>query len=326
MKISPFVAGFIVLAAACNHRPEEASGSDAGSAGSVASAASPTTSAPARVDSPDAGHGPNEQLCDDVYGADLARMHDRCSSADLNLSQTMARMASKLCAHDLQVGIERSRATVDRDAAGKCTEMLREKALAQTSEVDTVFGHFPCDRILVGTQAEGQACLFSIECKDGLACVGYKIGEDGKCQKPPKAKEACTGQAFGTVINDAAAVLHHPACAKGAFCDGTTCQPRVAAGKACDRSDSCAEGLACVQSKCGTRGAAASACTVATDCAFGLWCDRGADAGSGKCAGKGLDGQSCSSEDACKGRCDMPKGKDGKPHPPGKCAAVCGSG
>jgi hypothetical protein len=235
-------------------------------------------------------------------------------------------MAAKLCAHDLGLAVERSRATIDRDAAGKCTEMLRDKALAQTSEVDTVFAHFPCDRILVGAQAEGQPCLFSVECKDGLACVGYKIGQDGKCQKPSKAKEACTGQPYGTIINDTAAALHHPACAKGAFCDGTTCQPRVVAGKPCDKSDACAEGLACVQGKCGTRGAEASACGAATDCAFGLWCDRSANAGSGKCMAKRPEGRSCSSEDACKGRCDMPKGKDGRPQSPGTCAAVCGSG
>ena len=45
-----------------------------------------------------------------------------------------------------------------------------------------MFAHFPCDRILVGTQAEGQACLFSIECKEGLACEGYAIGAEGVCK------------------------------------------------------------------------------------------------------------------------------------------------
>lgn len=228
--------------------------------------------------------------------------------------------------HDLEVAVERSRASFDRDAAAKCTEMLREKALAQTSEVDTLFAHFPCDRVLVGGQTEGQPCLFSVECKEGLACVGYKIGEEGKCRTPPKLKEACTPQPFGTIINEAAAAPHHPACAKGAFCDGSTCQPRAAAGKACDKSESCAEGLACVQGKCGQRGAAAAPCAASTDCAFGLWCSRTAGSTAGVCATKRADGQACSSEDACKGRCDMPKGKDGRPHPPGTCAGVCGSG
>jgi len=325
MRSVPFVVVAVVLAA-CIHRPEETSGSDAAPPGS-ASASAPTPSpTPRAAETPDAARTPIDQFCDDVYSADLARMREKCSPADFDVSQSIGRMAAKLCSHDLQMAVGRSRATVDRDAAGKCTEMLRDKALAQTSEVDSVFAHFPCDRVLVGTEGEGQPCLFSIECKEGLACVGYKIGEDGTCKKPPKAKEACTGQPFGTVINDAAAALHHPACAKGAYCDGSTCQPRVAAGKPCDKSDSCAEGLSCVQGKCGARGAVASACAASTDCAYGLWCDRSGDAGGGKCANKHLDAQPCTSEDACKGRCDMPKGKDGRPHPPGTCVAVCGSG
>jgi hypothetical protein len=47
---------------------------------------------------------------------------------------------------------------------------------------------------------------------------------------------------------------------------------------------------------------------------------------TGKCAPKKSDGQECTAADACKGRCDRPKGRDGKPSGPGKCSAVCGSG
>jgi hypothetical protein len=325
MRSVPFVVVVISLAVACTHRPQEITGSDAAPAAPVPRSPIAATSRPV-ADAPDAARTPMEQLCDDVYSADVARMRDKCAPADFGLSQSMARMAAKLCAHDLEVAVERSRASVDHDAAGKCTEMLREKALAQTSEVDTVFAHFPCDQILVGAQAEGQPCLFSVECKEGLACVGYKIGDDGKCRKPPKAKEACTLQPFGTIINEAAAAPHHPACAKGAYCDGSLCQPRIIAGKPCDKSESCAEGLACVQGKCGSRGAEAAPCSAAADCAFGSWCDRSAGSTSGTCATKRADGQTCPSDDACKGRCDMPKGKDGRPHPPGTCAAVCGSG
>jgi hypothetical protein len=323
MRSVPFVFVVVALAVACTHRPQETSGSDAGSVAHASTAASAPTRA---IEAPDAGHSAMEQFCDDVYSADVTRMRDKCAPADLGLSLSLARMAAKLCAHDLGVAVERSRASIDHDAAGKCVEMLREKALVQTNEADTVFGHFPCDRVLVGAQAEGQPCLFSVECKEGLACVGYKIGDEGKCRKPPKLKEACTLQPFGTIINQAAADPHHPACAKGAFCDGSVCQPRIAAGKPCDKSEACSEGLSCVQGKCGARGAAAAPCSGSADCAFGLWCDRSAGSNAGACATKRDEGQTCPSEDACKGRCDMPKGKDGRPHPPGTCAAVCGSG
>jgi hypothetical protein len=202
--------------------------------------------------------------------------------------------------------------------------MLRQKQLTQSSDTDSLFLHFPCDRVILGTQPEGQPCRFSIECKDGLACVGYAIGRDGACSKPPKPGEACTPQPFGTVLTDAAAALHHPACAPGAYCDGRTCQARAGAGKACGKSEVCAPGLSCVGGKCGPRGAVGAVCAVSSDCAFGLWCDRAT--GGGKCAAKQADGQACTAQDACKGRCDLPKGADGKVSGPGKCAAVCGSG
>jgi hypothetical protein len=322
---SAFVAA-VLLVVACTHKPEEIARPDAGLpttppklviAGHSGDAAPPPEG--------DAGQTPTKRFCEGAYSADVDRMRDKCALADLTLSQSLAHAAANLCDHDLRVATERSRASFDPDAAGKCTEMLRDKALTQTSENDTLFGHFPCDRVLVGAQDEGKPCLFSVECKEGLACVGYAIGSEGTCKKPPKVKEACTLQPFGTIINEAAAAPHHPACAKGAYCDGKSCLPRVAAGKGCSASTSCADGLSCVQGKCGPRAAEGAPCGSATDCAFGLWCSP-ADAGAGRCASKRADGQPCSSEDACKGRCDIPKGTDGRPQAVGKCVAICGSG
>lgn len=331
-----FAVVAVVLAGACTQRPQELAGADAASrrTGSDASSSPSSTT----LEAPDAGRPPLDQFCDDAYSADATRLRDKCSPADLNLSQAMTRSAAKLCARDLKVAVERSRATFDPDAAAKCSEMLRDKALARTSEVDTLFAHAPCDRVLVGTAGEGRPCLFSIECADGLACVDYKGGQDGKCKKPPKATEPCSAQPFGTILNEAAAALHHPACAKGAFCDGTKCRPRIAAGAHCDDSASCADGLACLKGTCGVRGPVDAPCMSSTDCVFGLWCDRAAprtprsdggasaDVPMGRCAAKNADGQPCASEDACKGRCQMKMGKDGRPHPPGTCASACGSG
>jgi hypothetical protein len=178
--------------------------------------------------------------------------------------------------------------------------------------------------VLVGLQPEGQPCRFSVECKDGLACVGYKVGVDGTCKKPPAAKEACTLQPYGSLVNVAASAMHHPACAAGAYCDGTTCQPRVQPGKPCGKSEACVTGLSCVTGKCGLRPAAGAACASASDCAYGLWCDRAGDAGTGKCATRHAAGQDCTTRDACKGRCDLPA--KGGSSQPGKCVAVCGSG
>src|SRR6202042_3260950 len=108
--------------------------------------------------------------------------------------------------------------------------------------------------------------FFPVEGRGGLGCAGPRLGVEGLCQKPPAAKEACTRQTYASVVNEAASRLHHPACAAGATCDGTTCQPRVPAGQTCSRSDVCAVGLSCVRGKCGLRGGVRSACAAPADC------------------------------------------------------------
>ena len=69
-------------------------------------------------------------------------------------------------------------------SASRCSSRSSSRRRARPTRCSQ---HFPCDRVLLGLQAEGQPCRFSIECKDGLACVGYEIGVDGTCKKPPAA-------------------------------------------------------------------------------------------------------------------------------------------
>jgi hypothetical protein len=334
------IAAATVLVAACDRSPAEpvppveaaapsstsvAAPVDAAAPG--ASASSPAPEAVEDAGGADAAATAQRTFCSAAFSADLERMRAKCNANDLALMQAMSKAASNLCSTDLGVGLARGRAGIDAEAGRRCVEMLQKKELEQTSDDDSLFLHFPCDRVVLGLQAEGQPCRFSIECKDGLACVGYAIGGDGTCKKPPKVKEACTLQPFGTVLTTAAATLHHPACVAGAYCDGAVCQPRITQGKACNKSEWCAGGLSCVQGKCGPRGAAGAACAASSDCAFGMWCERAfARDATGKCAAKRGDGETCPVNDACKGRCDMPRGPDGKPTPPGKCLTMCGSG
>jgi len=311
-------AAAVAVVAACHRAPPELGEVDAaapsGSASvAPAAASSPDNDTPVARGEPDSGvRAALHAFCSGAFSADEERL----------LTQSMGRAAAGVCASDFATALGRARADFDAEAGRKCVEMLHQKQLAQMSETDTLFQHFPCDRVLLGLQPEGQACRFSIECKDGLACVGYKIGADGACKKPPAVKEACTLQPYGSLVNEAASALHHPACAPGAYCDGTTCQARVPPGKACGKSETCGAGLSCVMGKCGLRAGTGALCAGMGDCAFGLWCD----AGAGKCAAKRAEGQECTSLDACKGRCEIPKKPDGHPAGPGKCLPVCGSG
>jgi len=333
MRPRIFVIAFAAVAstviAACHSAPAELVQLDAAPPSPPVPSAS-SSSSDDTTDLPDAGEADGgvkaalHAFCSGAFSADEERMRGKCSAPDFTLTQSMGRAAAGVCANDLAIALGRSRATFDADAGRKCVEMLHQKQLAQSSETDMIYSHVPCDRVLVGSQPEGQPCRFSVECRDGLACVGYKIGVDGTCKKPPAAKEACTLQPYGSLVNVAASAMHHPACAAGSFCDGTTCQPRVSPGKACSKSEACATGLSCVMGKCGLRPGTGTACVAAGDCAFGLWCDRGGAGAAGKCAAKRADGQDCTSNDACKGHCELPVKPDG--HTPGKCAAVCSSG
>lgn len=327
----PLVAAAAAFIAACHHEPPELVQVDAASPSPSTSSSTPLASSSAETADPvDAGGADSGQqatlhaFCSGAFSADEERMRDKCSTADQTLTQSMGKAAAGVCANDLTIALGRSRASFDADVGRKCVEMLHRKELAQTSETDTLFQHAPCDRVLLGLQPEGQACRFSVECKEGLACVGYKVGVDGTCKKPPGANETCTLQPYGSLVNVAGSALHHPACAAGAFCDGTTCQPRVQPGKACSKSAACAAGLSCVMGKCGLRAGTGATCASQGDCAFGLWCDRPGDGGAGKCAAKRAEGQDCTSPAACKGRCDLPGKPDG--HTAGKCVAICGSG
>jgi hypothetical protein len=338
MRCAPLaLVSFVAIAvAACHGAPAEqvpaidAAAPSAPSAPSApaearaAAAAPPATAAPERET--DGGRSAVRDFCNDAYTADVDRLKDKCAPADLSTTEAMARAAANLCFSDISAALSRSRASFDADAAQHCVAMLRAKPLAQSSETDTFFQHFPCDRVLLGLQAQGQPCRYSVECKDGLSCVGYSVGVDGTCKKPPRPGEACEGQPFGTILNDAAASLHHPACARGAWCNGKTCDRRLPAGRACGSSAACAEGLACVMGRCAPRGAAGAGCRTDADCVFGLWCDHDADAGTGRCATKRAQGAACGSNEQCKGRCDLAAARDAGPGEHGTCASVCGSG
>lgn len=325
-------AGLAVVVSACRSAPEEVV-HDAGPTAPVATApaaSSAQTAAAAPIPDGGAGDGglseETHAFCTDSYSADNPRLEKVCSPTDLFLPEGMTRRAAKICGEDFDEALSRGRASFDHDAAAHCLQMLQSGPMTRTSEADTFFAHFPCDRVLIGLAGEGQACRFSVECKDGLACEGYSVGVDGTCRKPPKVGAACTGQRFSSILNEAVAEKHHPACTGDAWCDGKTCQPHVASGKPCPGPLACGGGQSCVVGRCGKLGGAGAPCTTPSDCTLNSWCDHSADAGIGVCADKLPAGAVCRVPEACKGRCDFPKEGEEAARKIGHCAEVCGSG
>ncbi len=328
MRLAPLLALPLTFAliGACHGAPEERVAARDAAPSAIETPFFATSSSPAAdAGSPDGGRPDLRVFCDDVYAADAARLARRCQPKDQGLQRGLARAASQLCSDDLNAAVSHGRTSFDHDAAKHCIEMLQRTDVPRMSDTDTLFMHFPCDRVVLGTQDEGKACRWSVECKDGLACVGYAIGVDGTCKRPPKVGEACTSQRFGSVLNEQAAEMHHLSCGAGGWCDGKACEPLVAPGKACVNAASCDKGLSCVMGKCAKPGGSGAACFRSTDCAFGSWCNK-TPSGAGTCEAKRPEGAECPLPDACRGRCDTPRAEDGGPAGVGRCAAVCGSG
>ena len=315
----------LVLAGACRHAPDEQVTSHDAGVGPPITA--PSFAILPEAGAPDGGRAEVRSFCGDIYAADNSHLAQKCLAKDVSVAQGMARAASNLCTDDVNAAIARDRTSFDADAAKHCIELLQGTDPPRGSNADTIFAHYPCDRVLVGIQDAGEGCRFSVECKDGLACVGYQIGVDGTCKKPPKVGEPCTVQRFGTILNVQAAELHHPACAPAGSCDGKTCVARIAAGQPCVGDTSCVAGLSCVMARCQKPSATGGPCYLSADCTYGSFCNRSPNAPSGKCEPARPGGAECPVADACRGRCDMPsRGADAGSGAPGKCIDVCGSG
>ena len=233
----------------------------------------------------------------------------------------MTRTAAKLCTRDLTQLASRKNSTFDPAVAKQCVAAIKNAPEKKPIEGETFFSRPPCDLVVTGKVADGGACRWPPECKDGLACDGYKVGVDGTCKKLAAIGAKCSAQAFGGVFNEMALALHHGPCVKGAYCEAGTCVARGAAGAPCARTSTCADALTCYMSKCSKGGLATAGgpCSRTADCALALYCDTATSA-NGKCADKKSAGSACTN-DECKGYCDMPKNAKA-----GSCLSTCGSG
>jgi hypothetical protein len=328
MRIAPLL--FIALVVACRS-PAEPMSSDAGAfapaAASESASAAPTSSAEPEKEPP--GKYPAiDAFCASSYGADIDAARAKCSAEEMKTQESVVKLAARVCRRDLELLQDQKRWTFDEKSAEACVALLKSAPQPDTKihEGETFFLKPPCDKISIGARAEGESCLFPPECKDGLACDGYKVGKLGACKKPTKVGDACSVQAYGSVLSELAANVHHAPCAKGAYCtESGKCAARAKGGDACEQHKGCVEGLWCIAGRCSKApfAAAAATCAKTSDCAFGLFCDEGQT--KKICATKRAAGETCTG-DQCKGWCDLPPKKIGREQEPGVCKSACGSG
>ncbi|MFP2904002.1 hypothetical protein ACLESD_02790 [Pyxidicoccus sp. 3LFB2] len=92
---------------------------------------------------------------------------------------------------------------------------------------------------------EGADCRDSLECAEGLDCVGagQEPGARGVCERRPGPGEACERHPFVSSISN---------CTFGLSCsqESDTCVPRVRQGERCGSQALCADGSACSDGRC----------------------------------------------------------------------------
>jgi hypothetical protein len=309
-----------------------ASVSVATSATSAPSAKSSATPAASGSGSDGAQAGPltADSFCTSVFGTVIADSTKGCSDDDkkrdlYKLITDFADDPITECKSTIVAGVTGKRLSFDATAAAACVKAAQsanksggagEIVVPDLDEVDA------CKAIVSGLQDESAVCHSSLECKQGLTCIGVKGPDFGKCQKlPSKAGDAC--DAVFLKLHD---LGHRARCATGLACDplDSVCRAAVAANGACRDSAQCAAGLQCHAGKCDNNPPAVEggACDDDTDdCAKGFFCKEGAGTTAGTCAAKKAAGAKCASPEECKGECRIDDGKSD-----GTCASFCGSG
>lgn len=154
-----------------------------------------------------------------------------------------------------------------------------------------------CRGIVHGRLDLGARCRSSLECRDGLRCVGGDASVAGVCVPPGRPGDSCDA------VPDELATHaretddpRHPSCA--GFCLRGRCAALAAEGGACAGHRECATGLHCVSGRCvaGPPPSLGEPCDGAA-CGAGLLCI------DGRCARPKAAGESCTSPFECAAAC-----------------------
>lgn len=232
-----------------------------------------------------------QKLCAALYELPEARKTACCSAKP---GSTISGECARVLSAALRSGsVQLEAAAVDRCAAAQ------ERTLSGCSWV----GPFSppaapeCEGLLTGHRKRGEVCRSSLECGEGLHCLGVGPLNAGKCGPPFPDGHACL-----TAVDSLAtyaredADLHHPECS--GFCGHRKCMPVAAPGAACRIARECSRGQHCDGVKCvaGEVAAAGESCT-------GGACARGLSCLEGKCAAPKADGAPCKVDAECRGAC-----------------------
>jgi hypothetical protein len=265
-------------------------GSSSGSGGSAAGAGGSNVSGTGGTSGAD-GAVPVEEFAQ-AYARALCAYNRRCnplfSASYASLEECIdysVLVLGSLSAHGLEPAVERG--TIEYDAAG-VSECL---ATLENASCESAFDGETCGEMAVGLLEQGDSCLVSAECAEGLFCETLTC--PGACTQRREEGAACEEPAE---------------CLEGLRCFLGECATPTAAGAPCDSSAApCVSGYTCLTGDDGvdrcspisaiTARAIGEPCEVGSYglCVEGAYCafSRSETGVSGRCAPRVASGEAC---------------------------------
>jgi hypothetical protein len=309
-----------ILAGGCTPTQKAAEGPEAG-----ADAAAPAASASAEAEGaePKGGDeirpvypvdgGPADPLaarfCDAVVVLPERRKAECCGASVL---ASVAATVGDQCAKTLSFALGQKAVTLSPADVDGCVAAAT-RATSGCDWVTPASAELPpeCDAVIKGALKEKARCRSSLECPDGMRCIGLSTVDLGTCGPPRPTRAQCNVAVdmLATFTRQERFERAHPECT--GYCRRGHCADAVAEGAACTSDVVCGRGR-CAFGKCTSAPlpVAGEACSGA--CAAGLRC------ASGKCAAPKAEGEGCSADGECRGACVRADGGTA-----GTCAKSC---
>lgn len=234
-----------------------------------------------------------QRLCDAIHEVPAARRAACCAS-------TPGFRATAECVRVLSFALRANAVALEASSVDACAAAVA-KAYDGCDWVGPSAPATPaeCQGIVKGKLPKGDRCRSSLDCQDGLRCLGVAATRLGKCGPPQPARGLCgvSTDALAGYLFDGTVDAKHPECAS--FCEGRICRDFVAIGGECTTSLACGVGRSCRNGKCAAAAPpiAGEACAD-TSCASGLRCVKGA------CRAPKAGGEPCAADLECRGACE----------------------
>jgi len=249
-----------------------------------------------------------EKLCAALYDVPAKRRAECCHQSP-GFSMTSE------CVRILSHALRDKSVSLDSTAVDACVSAMNSahEGCAWVGPANVVLPS-ACDSVVRGSIEEGKRCRSSLECVEGLRCVGVGPTDTGVCRKPSRAGYPCSlaVDTLAAVTRQDGLETHHPECA--GYCGQRRCQELVELHGACAMNAACGPDRVCLGGSCeeGSLPAEGKPCAKGA-CAPGLHCEKGT------CAAPKAEGAACKLDTECKGGCI--RGDGGKE---GTCGMKCG--